>query len=262
MVSLPKAAKLIEKSENRGVFEIEALYPGYGVTIGNALRRVLLSSLEGAAVTQVKIKGASHEFSTLPGVVEDVISILLNLKQLRFRMHEPEPQSAMLRVKGEKIVTAADFEVPSQAELINGDLEIAHLTSKSAELEIEIKIERGIGYVPANAHHREKQAIGTLALDAWYSPIKKVSSKVENMRVGDRTDFHKLTLAIDTDGTITPEDAFGQAVAILVNQFQALRGEAGSVQEEKKEIKESEAQEQPIEKKKTRKTKSSKASKE
>ncbi|OHA63324.1 MAG: DNA-directed RNA polymerase subunit alpha [Candidatus Wildermuthbacteria bacterium RIFCSPHIGHO2_12_FULL_45_9] len=257
MISLPKAAKLIEKSENRGVFEIEGLYPGYGVTIGNALRRILLSSLEGAAVTQVKIKGANHEFSTLPGVMEDVISILLNIKQLRFRMYEAEPQTATVQVKGEKTVTGADFEVPSQAELINKDLEIAHLTSKSAALEMEIKIERGIGYVPANAHHREKQAIGMLALDAWYSPIKKVSSKVENMRVGDRTDFQKVTVVIETDGTITPEDAFGQAVTMLVNQFQALKGTTEVNEKEKQED-----QGKPTEKKKTRKAKSAKTSKE
>ena len=208
MIPLPQPTKVVESKQNLGVFVIEGLYPGYGITIGNSLRRVLLSSLEGAAITQVKIKGVDHEFSTLPGVLEDVIMILLNLKQMRFRMYGEEPQTASLKVKGEREVKASDFKLPPSLELANGDLTIAHTTDKSIELEMEIQVERGIGYVPA--------------LDAIFTPMKRVSSKVENMRVGDRTDFNRLTLEIETDGTITPEEAFYQATDVLLKQFEVV----------------------------------------
>src|SRR3989338_11449954 len=155
MIPLTQPTKIVEQKQNRGVFMIENLYPGYGVTIGNSLRRVLLSSLEGAAITQVKIKGATHEFSTLPGVLEDVVSILLNLKQARFRLYGEEPQKATLKVKGEKEVTCADFEVPASLELITKDLLLAHLTERSAELDMEIQVEKGIGYVPAEERKKE-----------------------------------------------------------------------------------------------------------
>jgi len=146
MISLPKKPKIIKEEKNKAIFEIEALYPGYGVTIGNSLRRVLLSSLDGAAVTQVKIKGVSHEFSTIPGVLEDTIMIMLNLKQLRFKIFSDEPQRATLKIKGEKKVKASDFKISSQLELANKDAHIATLTDKKSELEMEIQIEKGIGY--------------------------------------------------------------------------------------------------------------------
>ena len=222
MIPLPQPTKIVEQKQNRGVFVIEGLYPGYGVTIGNSLRRVLLSSLGGAAITRAKIKGVSHEFSTLPGVLEDVVSILLNLKQVRFRLYGEEAQKASLKVKGEKEVTCADFELPASLELITKDLPLAHLTEKSAELEIEIQVEKGIGYVPAEERKMEKQEIGSITLDAIFTPIKRVSSKVENMRVGDRTDFNRVTLEIETDGTLTPEEAFWQATEILLKQFEAV----------------------------------------
>jgi len=224
MIPLPKPTNVLESKDNKGVFEIEALYPGFGINIGNSLRRVLLSSLEGAAVIQVKIKGVEHEFSTISGVLEDVISILLNLKQLRFKMHSDEPQVATLKIKGDKEVTGADFKMPAQVELINKDLVIAHLTSKSAELEMEIKIEKGVGYVPAEERKAEKEEIGTISLDAIFTPIKRVSSKVEDMRVGDRTDFNRLVLEIETDGTMSPEEAFYQAADILLKQFETVIG--------------------------------------
>src|SRR3989344_4433349 len=152
MVPLPLQPKVVKKEgKNSAVFEIEALWPGYGVTLGNSLRRVLLSSLPGAAVTQVKIKGAQHEFSTLPGVLEDVVSLMLNLKQLRFKAHSDEPQKGTLKVKGEKEVRGRDFELPPYVELINKDALLATLTSKSAELEMEIQIEKGLGYQPKEA---------------------------------------------------------------------------------------------------------------
>jgi len=219
MLPLPSKPKIIEKKGNRAVFEIEALYPGYGVTIGNALRRVLLSSLPGAAITQVKIKGVSHEFSTIPGVVEDVINIILNLKQLRFKFFAQEPQKATLKVKGEKIVKGSDFKFPSQVELVNKEFQIATLTEKSAELEMEIQIEKGLGYEPVERRKKEKLPIGVIAIDSIFTPVRRVAFQIENMRVGDRTDFDKLRLEVETDGTISPEDAFFQSCEILVKHF-------------------------------------------
>ena len=223
MVPLSQSTRLLEQKEKKGIFQIEALYPGYGVTIGNSLRRVLLSSLEGAAITQVKIKGVPHEFSTIPGVKEDMLVIILNLKQVRFRSFSEEPQKAILKVKGEKVVTAASFQVPSQIELISKDAPIATLTSSSAELEMEIVIEKGIGYAPVGRRiTKEKQEIGAIFLDAIFSPVQRVSFKVDHMRVGDRTDFDRLLLEIETDGTITPAQALWQASNILLKQFEAV----------------------------------------
>jgi len=219
MISLPTAPKISEKKDNWAMFEIEGLYPGYGVTIGNSFRRVLLSSLEGAAVTQAKIKGVQHEFSTLPGVMEDVISILLNLKQLRFKLYSDESQTAILKVKGEKKVRGADFSIPTQVELINKDAHIVTLTKKSAEIEMEILIERGLGYEPVERRKKGKLEIGVITLDAIFTPVRKVNYRVENMRVGERTDFDKLFLEIETDGTITPEEAFFEASEVLVSYF-------------------------------------------
>jgi len=220
MIPLSKPPKIIEKKGNFARFEIEALYPGYGVTVGNSLRRVLLSSLPGAAATQMKIKGVPHEFSTIPGILEDVITIMLNLKQMRFRIFTDEPQTATLSVKGEKEVRGSDFELPGQVELANKDCHIATLTTKSASLEMEIKIEKGIGYSPRETRKREtKPEIGAILLDAIFTPVRRVMFKVENMRVGERTDFDRLFLDIETDGTIGPESAFFQASEILVNHF-------------------------------------------
>jgi DNA-directed RNA polymerase subunit alpha len=223
MIPLPKAPKIIKKEKNKATFEIEALYPGYGVTIGNALRRVLLSSLEGAAVTQMKIKGVPHEFTTIPGVLEDVVTIMLNLKQLRFKMIGEEPQRATLKIKGEKEVKGADFELPAQLELVNPDCHIATLTSKNAKLEMEILVEKGVGYLPRERKRKEKLEIGVIPVDAIFTPVKRVAMRTENMRVGERTDFDRLFLEIETDGTITPEEAFSKACKILINQFSFLK---------------------------------------
>lgn len=252
MIPLSQPTKIVEQKpseakqkQNHSVFVIEGLYPGYGITIGNSLRRVLLSSLEGAAPTQAKLKGVEHEFATLPGVLEDVVSILLNLKQMRFRLYGEEPQKAILKVRGEKEIKSSDFELPASMELINKDLTIAHLTEKSAELEIEIQVEKGIGYVPAEARTREKQEIGSITLDAIFTPIRRVSSRVENMRVGDRTDFNRLTLEIETDGSVTPVEALYQATDIILKQFEVVMsgvkeaGESKKAESEKKEIEES-----------------------
>jgi DNA-directed RNA polymerase subunit alpha len=233
MISLPLPPKVIQKKKNQTVFEVEGLYPGYGVTIGNALRRVLLSSLQGAAVTEVKIKGVPHEFSTIPGVLEDAIMVLLNIKNLRFKMFEGESQKVQLTVKGEGEVKGSDFKCPSQIKLINPDLHIATITDKKTELDIEILVERGVGYVPKDQVKKGKADIGAIAIDAIYTPIKNVSFQVENMRVGDRTDFDKLSLEIESDGTITPEEAFFEACDILLKHFNIIfQGKAGGEKEE------------------------------
>ncbi|MCD6178197.1 DNA-directed RNA polymerase subunit alpha [bacterium] len=238
MIPLPSKPKIIEKKgENLGIFEIEGLYPGYGVTIGNSLRRTLLSSLEGAAVTRVKIKGVQHEFSTIDGVLEDVIVICQNLKKLRFKIYTSEPQKATLKVKGEKEVKGQDLELPSQVELVNPQAHIATLTSKNASLEMEIQIEKGIGYVPVEQRKEEKLAIGEIQLDAIFTPIKRVAFHVENMRVGKRTDFNRLRIEIETDGTISPEEALAKASDILTKHFSMISEEFSKPEkaQEKKE---------------------------
>jgi len=223
-VTLPKKPKFIKAGENAGKVEIENCYPGYGTTLGNALRRVLLSSLTGAAVTSVKIKGATHEFSTIPGVLEDVIQIILNLKKVRFRMHKDEPVKLTLKEKSVKNITAAQIQCPADVEVINKEAPLASITDKKGELEMEIEVQRGLGYVPVEQQEREKKEIGFIAIDAIYTPIKRVNYTVENMRVGKRTDYDKITLEIETDGTITPEEAFQKSVEIAIAQYEAIVG--------------------------------------
>ncbi len=238
MIPLPSSPKIEKKDKNRVVFTIEGLYPGYGVTIGNALRRVLLSSLTGAAITEVKIKGVSHEFSTMSGVLEDTILILQNLKKLRFKIFEGEIHTGELEEKGEKEVKGSDFNLPTQVKLINPDCHIATLTDKKTTLEIEVKISKGTGYEPVERRTEKKQEIGTIPLDAIYTPVKKVNFQVENMRVGERTDFDRLKLDIETDGAITPEQAFEESCQILIKHFslfsEALIGEKEAEKGKKK----------------------------
>ena len=242
MIPLPLPPKVIQKKKNQAAFEVEGLYPGYGVTIGNSLRRVLLSSLQGASVTEVKIKGVPHEFSTTPGVLEDTIMILLNIKNLRFKIFEGESHKVTLKSKGEGPVTGADFECPSQVKLVNPELHVATITDKKTVLEIELLIEKGIGYIPRDQVKKGKAEIGAMAQDAIFTPIKNVNFQVESMRVGDRTDFDKLSIEIETDGTITPEEAFFEACDILIKHFNVIfQGNAG---EEKEVEKEEEAEEE------------------
>ncbi len=222
MIPLPLPPKVIQKNKNQAVFKIVGLYPGYGVTIGNALRRVLLSSLEGVAVTEVKIKGVLHEFSTIPGVLEDVMIILLNLKNLRFKIYEGDSHKVELKVKGEKDVKGSDFKKFAQIELVNPELHLATVTDKKTELNMEIKIEKGVGYEPKEQRHTKKSEIGVIALDAIFTPIRNVNFQVESMRVEERTDFDKLSLEIETDGTITPEAAFYKATEILIKHFDLI----------------------------------------
>lgn len=223
MVPLPSSPKVIEKKGNRAVFEIEGLYPGYGVTIGNALRRALLSSLEGAAITQVKIKGVQHEFSTIPGVLEDVLKIILNLKQVRCRLYGEEPQRIEIHAKGEKEVRGGDFITPTQVEIVSKDTHIATLTAKNAALDLEALVEKGLGYQSVEMRKKEKLEIGTIMLDAIFTPIRRVAFRVENMRVGERTDYDRLFLEVETDGTITPENAVGVASEILAKHFDLVQ---------------------------------------
>jgi DNA-directed RNA polymerase subunit alpha len=200
--------------------------------LGNALRRVLLSSLEGAAIRSVKIKNVSHEFSTLPGVLEDMVQIILNLKKVRFRVEGDleEPLRFTAKMKGEGIMTASAIKTTGNVTVVNGDQKIATLTDKKAELEMEVEVDKGLGYVPVEQQERAEKEIGLIAIDAIYTPIKRVNYEVENMRVGKRTDFEKITLEIVTDGCLTPEEAFHHAASIFVEQSSALllQGEGAS----------------------------------
>lgn len=215
------AVKTISEDSKKGVFEIEGLFAGYGLTIGNALRRTLLSSLKGAAITEFKVKNAQHEFSSLPGMKEDLVELLLNFKRLRFRMHTDEPHMLLLKVKGEKVVTAADMQADAEVELMNPDEVIAHLTAKDAELDIEFKVERGMGYSPVEARKAQgRLPIGTIAVDAIFTPVTRVNYTVDNMRVGDRTDFNKLHLEIETDGSISPSKALSESCELLKQHFE------------------------------------------
>jgi len=221
-ITLPQKPKFVGIDEKTGKFEIEGCYPGYGTTLGNALRRVLLSSLSGSAITSVKIKGVMHEFSTIPNVLEDVIQIILSLKQVRFRAFKEGSMKVSLKAKGEKVVTAGMIECPSDVEVVNKDAHIATITNPKGELELEIEINSGIGYVPVEQQEKTEKEIGVIAVDAIYTPIRRVNYEVDNMRVGKRTDFEKITLEIATDGSVTPQEAFASAVKILVEQFSIL----------------------------------------
>lgn len=234
MITLPSSAKIIKRGDNQAVFEIEGCYPGYGLTLGNSFRRVLLSSLPGAAISNIKIKGVKHEFSTLPYVLEDVIQIILNLKQVRFKLHTAQPSKAFLKIKGEKQVKAADIKTTAELEVITPDAHIATLTDKKAELEMEMTVEPGLGYEPVERRKKEKIEIGQIAIDAIFTPIRKVTYDVEDMRVGDRTDYNRLRINIETDGSISPEEAFKKAAQILVNHFQIF---TVLEKEEKKKVK-------------------------
>lgn len=238
MIPLPQEPKIVKKEGNKAVFEIRGLYPGYGITLGNALRRVLLSSLSGAAITQVKIKDVPHEFSTLPGVYEDMILILLNLKKIRFKMFSDGPQMITLKVSGEKKVKASDFKLPSQVEIINEEAPIATLTSKKANIEIEAQVERGIGYETIDQRKEEKKEIGVITLDSIFTPIRKVAFRVEDMRVGERTDFDRLVLEVETDGTLDPEQAFYQACDILDKHISLMLEKKEPEDKKKKQAKE------------------------
>ncbi|OGZ31841.1 MAG: DNA-directed RNA polymerase subunit alpha [Candidatus Niyogibacteria bacterium RIFCSPLOWO2_12_FULL_41_13] len=220
---LPSKPKIIKEENNQGIYEIEGLYPGYGHTFGNSLRRILLSSLAGGAITKIKIKGVSHEFSVVPGVKEDIINIILNLKNLRLKILSDEPQTITLKEKGPKEVRASDLKVPSQVEIVNPELVIATITGE-INFEMELQTENGIGYAPREELNKEKVEVGTINLDAFFSPVKLVSYDVENMRVGERTDFNRLKIEIETDGTIAPREALEKSIDIMIKQLRAIVG--------------------------------------
>jgi DNA-directed RNA polymerase subunit alpha len=208
-----------DTDEHRGTFAIEPLDRGFGYTFGNSLRRVLLSSLEGAAVTAVKIEGVAHEFTTLPGVREDVTDIILNLKNLVCVLHGESPEVEVhISRKGPGAVTAGDIEAPADLEILNPDLEIAHLADKS-KLEITLTIGRGRGYVPAELNRGPETTIGVIPIDSIFSPVRRVAYEVDRARVGQRTDYDKLVLDVTTDGSISPKDAIAEAAEILIRQL-------------------------------------------
>lgn len=222
-ITLPSKPRIVSEENVQGVYEIDSLYPGYGHTLGNSLRRIILSSLPGAAVTQVKIEGVPHEFATIEGVRETVMEILLNLKRVHFVLHGDEPQTISLTAKGTGEVTAKNFNLPSQVEIKNPEQHICDLSGK-AVLELEATIERGLGYVSREVLTKDKVDIGTIALDATFTPIRRVNYEVENMRVGDRTDFNRLRILIETNGTIAPRQALEQSIETMIHQLRAVIG--------------------------------------
>ena len=223
-IVLPSKPRIVSEEDNKGIYEIDGFYPGYGFTIGNSIRRIILSSLPGAAATTMKIDGVKHEFSTISGIREDVITIMLNVKRLRVKILTDEPQTLTIKAKGVKEIRAKDIEVPGQVEIINPDLLIATLTDKDSELNMEMVVEKGLGFVTRDALGKEKVDIGTIVLDANFTPIRRASYEVENMRVGDRTDFNRLRLTIETDGSITPKEALSRAIQIMIDQLKAING--------------------------------------
>jgi len=231
-IALPKKVDFRDSQDaNEGVVVVEPLYPGYGMTLGNSLRRVLLSSLPGAAVVGVKIKGASHEFMTLPGIQEDVLELILNIKQLRLKIHGDEEVRLELKAKGKKVVTAKDITKNSQVEIKNPDLVIANLSDDKASLEAEIIARPGRGYRMSEGAKRENTELGFIEIDSIFSPVLSVSLEVENTRVGKMTNWDKLLIHVKTDGTLSPMEAFNQAAQILVDQFSALLPGALEVEE-------------------------------
>jgi DNA-directed RNA polymerase subunit alpha len=220
---LPSKPRIVSEDGNAGTYEIDGLYPGYGHTLGNSLRRIILSSLPGAAITQLKIDGVTHEFSTIEGVKEDVITILLNLRKVRIKMHTDEPQTITINVKGPATVTAADIKVPGQVEILTPEQHIADVTGK-INFSVEMQVERGLGYVSKEILMKDRADIGAIPLDAVFSPIRRVNYEVEKMRVGDRTDFDRVRMFIQTDGTFSAREALEQSIELMIHQLKAIIG--------------------------------------
>lgn len=247
-IALPSKPKIVLEEGFKGIYEIDGLYPGYGDTLGNSLRRIILSSLPGAAITELKINGVDHEFSTIQGIKEDVISIILNIKKIRVKLDSEESQSITLKVKGIKTVKAGDIEIPSQVSIMNPEHVILTSTDKNTDLTIEMKVEKGLGYVAKETLHKERINIGSIALDGVFTPIRRINYETEHMRVGERTDFNRLRISIETDGTITPRESLEKAIHIMITQLKAIVGFKEDVElpkeenskevEEKKETKE------------------------
>ena len=228
MIQMPDKLSVLTEKDNKMTFELSPLYPGYGVTVGNSLRRVLLSSIGGAAITTVKIKGVSHEFSSIEGVLENVIEIIMNVKKIRLKSFSDEPVTMELKVNGEKEVRAKDIKTHQDVEIITKDQLIATLTDKKAELEIEFTAEKGIGYVPIEQRQKEKISVGTIAIDALFSPVKNADFTVENIRVGQRTDYNKLVFEVETDGIISPREAVLQGLGVMSKHLEIIGNELGN----------------------------------
>ena len=236
-ILLPSKPRVIEESEFSGVFEIDGLYPGYGHTLGNSLRRIILSSLPGAAITSVKIDGVSHEFSTLEGVKQDVIMILINLKKVRLKVTGDEPQEITLSAKGPKTLTAKDIKTPGQVEILNGDQEIVEITGHNTALNISMTVQKGLGYATREELQKDKVEVGAILLDSIFTPVRRVNYEVEDMRVGDKTDHNRLRIMIETDGSITSREALEMAIEIMIKQLQSIVGfKEKSEQIEEKEM--------------------------
>jgi len=224
VIHTPLLAQIDEHSPRSATFVIEPLHTGYGMTLGNSLRRVLLSSIAGAGITAFKIESVSHEFTTVKGVKEDVVDIMLNLKRIRFRVFSDEPQNLRLEYKGKGVITAKDIKVNADVEIVNPEQVIATVDDDKATFILDMIVETGRGYRTIEEGAAKKPS-DMIALDAIFSPVLRVRYKVENTRVGQITDLDKLIITIDTDATITPKDAFEEAAAILVNQYTALAGQ-------------------------------------
>ena len=239
MITLPKQPIIKEKTKNKGVFVIENCYPGYGVTIANALRRVILSSLPGGAVVAVKIKGVMHEFSTLPYVNENIIDIILNIKNLRFTVYEPGVYELSLKESGVKEVKAGNIKVPTEVEIVDKDLPVATLTDARATLDMILYLGYGVGYEMSNEHKGNNNitGVGVIKIDSIFSPVLAVNYVVENMRVGDKTDYNRILLTIETNGVIPPEKCLYNGLDILINNFNAIKKEPDNLSDKKQRIK-------------------------
>lgn len=262
-ISLTDSIKVVTISADSkvGIFDIEGLYRGYGLTIGNALRRALLSSIPGAAITSVKIKGVGHEFSTIEGVMEDIVEICLNLKKVRVQFPGEtgftEPEILTLKAKGEGEVTAADISETGRVTVLNKEQKIATITKKGVELEMELSIEKGFGYVPVETLKGGTAVpVGTIQLDALFSPVTKVTLGTENMRVGDQTDFNRAHLVIETDGGISPLNALKQSLALLAEHFTKALDQLGGlvIEEEAALLAEDAGEDKPKKKSKKKST--------
>lgn len=236
-IILPSKPRIVKEDATSGVYEIDGLYPGYGHTLGNSLRRIILSSVPGASITSLSIDGVKHEFSAIDGIKEDVIAIILNLKKTRFKLHGDDAQKATLHIKGAKTITASNITLPTQLEIMNKDQYICESTAKDVDLAIELTIEKGLGYVPREVLLKDKADIGTIVLDASFTPIRRASYEVENMRVGDRTDHNRLRIAIETDGTVTPHEVLESSIHTMITQLQSIVGFRAEVIDMPKEVK-------------------------
>lgn len=235
-IILPSKPRIVKEDAVSGVYEIDGLYPGYGHTLGNSLRRIILSSVPGASITSLSIDGVKHEFSAIDGIKEDVIAIILNLKKTRFKLHGDDPQKATLHIKGAKTVLASEISLPTQLEIMNKSQYICESTAKDVDLAIELTVEKGLGYVPRDILVKEKADIGTIVLDASFTPVRRASYEVENMRVGDRTDHNRLRISIETDGTVTPHEVLEDAIHTMITQLQSIVGFREKVIDMPKEV--------------------------